>query len=120
MWKNWFSKRGYLAKVISEQVNRALRSEENVKENDGQHMKENGVPLVITHNPNFMSLSFLIRKNLQFFYAQPEIKRVFTPTRFVPFWSVRNLKDLLVRSKVYPLERKVSSAKWNGKHCQVC
>ena len=29
--KNWFSKRGYPAKVISDQVNRALRSEENVK-----------------------------------------------------------------------------------------
>ena len=84
-YKNWFRKRVYPVKVISEQVNRALRSEDNVKENDGQHMKENGVPLVITHNPNFMSLSFLIRKNLQFFYAQPEIKRVFTPTRFVSF-----------------------------------
>ena len=51
--KNWFSKRGYPAKVIREQVNRALRSEENVKKKDGQHMKENGVPLVVTYNPNF-------------------------------------------------------------------
>ena len=62
--KNWFIKRGYPAKVISEQVNRALRSEENVKEKDGQHMKENGVPLVVIYNPNFKNLSFLIRKNL--------------------------------------------------------
>ena len=43
--------------------NRVLRSEENVKEKDGQHMKENGVPLVVTYNPNFKNLSFLIRKN---------------------------------------------------------
>ena len=70
--KNWFSKRGYPVKVISEQVNRALRSEENVKEKDGQHMKENGVPLMFTYNPNFKNLSFLIRKNLQFLYADPE------------------------------------------------
>ena len=39
--KNWFSQRGYPAKAISEQVNRTLTLEENVKEKDGQHMKEN-------------------------------------------------------------------------------
>ena len=68
--KNWFSKRGYPVKVISKQVNRALRSGENVKEKDGQHMKENGVPLVLTYNPNY-NLSFLIRKNLQYLYERP-------------------------------------------------
>ena len=83
--KNWFSKRGYPPKVISEQVNRALRSEENVKEKDGQHMKQNGVPLVVIYNPNFKNLSFLIRKNLKFLYADPETKGVFTPGPFVSF-----------------------------------
>ena len=47
--KNWFSKRSYTEKVISEQVNGALRSKEkDVKEKGGQHMKENGIPLVVT------------------------------------------------------------------------
>ena len=81
--KNWFSKRGYPAKVISEQVNRALRSEENVKERDGQHVKENGVPLVLTYNPNFNNLYFLICKNLQFLYADLKTKRIITPASFV-------------------------------------
>ena len=67
--KSWFSKRGYPDRIISEQVNWALRSEENVKETDGKHMKENGVPLVVTYNPNFKNLRILIRKNLQFLYA---------------------------------------------------
>ena len=57
--KNWFSKRGYPPKVINEQVNRAMRSEEK---KDRQHMKENGVPLVATYNPSFKNLRFLIRK----------------------------------------------------------
>ena len=57
--KNWFSKRGYPAKVTSEQVNRALISEENVKQKDGKHMKENSIPLVLTYNPNYNNLSFL-------------------------------------------------------------
>ena len=34
--KNWFSKGSYPVKVISKQVNRDLRSEENVKEKDGK------------------------------------------------------------------------------------
>ena len=118
--KNWSSKTGYPPKVISKQVNGALRSEENVKEKDRQHMKENGVLLVVTCNSNFNSLNSLIRKNLKFLYADPKTKRVFTPALFFSFRSVKNLKSFLVRSKVYQLERKVGSAKFNGKRCQVC
>ena len=73
--------------------------------------------IVLTYNPNFNNWSFLIRKNLQFFYADPETKRVFMPAPFVSFRSARNLKSFLVRSKVYPLERKVGSTKCNGKCC---
>ena len=40
--KSCFSRRGYPEKVIREQVNRTLRSEENVKGKDGQHMQGNG------------------------------------------------------------------------------
>ena len=43
------------------------------------------------------------------------------PAPFVSFWNARNLKSFLVRSKVYPLQRKVGSVKCNGKCCcQVC
>ena len=62
-------------------------------------MKEKGVPLAVTYDPNFKNLSFLIRKNLQFLYANTDTKRVFTPAPFVCFQSVRNLKSFLVRSK---------------------
>ena len=117
--KIWFSKRGYLVKLISEQVNGALRSKENVKEKGGQHMEENGVPLVLTYNPNFNNLSFSILKNLQFLYADPETERVFTPAPFVSFQSARNLKSFLVRSMVYPLERKLGSKNVMVKPCQV-
>ena len=83
-------------------------------------MKENGLPLVVTYNPNFKNLKFLIRKNLKFLYTDPKTKRVFTLALFISFRSVKNLKTFLVRSKVYPLERKVGSAKCNGKRCQMC
>ena len=78
--KNGFSKRGYPAKVITEQVDRALRSKENVKEKDGQHIKKNSVPLVLTYNPNYNNLSFLIRKNLQFLYTDPKTESFYAST----------------------------------------
>ena len=52
-------------------------------------------------------------------YVDSKTKSVFTPVPFVYFRSVRNLRSFLVRPKVYPLERKVGSAKFNGKRCQV-
>ena len=61
---NWFSKRGYPKKVISEQINRALRSDKNIKEKDGKHIEESDIPLVVTYKPSFKNLSFLIRKNM--------------------------------------------------------
>ena len=85
---NWFSKRGYQRKIISEQINRELRSEENVKEKDGKHIEKSDVPLVVTYKPSFKNLSFLIRKNMQFLYPDPETKRVLKP---VPFVSQRVL-----------------------------
>lgn len=57
--KNWFRKRVYPEKVNSEHVNRALKFEEKVNKKDKQHMKGNGVPLVVTYNSNFKNLSLL-------------------------------------------------------------
>ena len=110
--KNWFNKRGYPEKIVSEKVNRALRSEESLKENDGQYMRGNGVPLVVTYNSNFRNLSFLICKNLQFLFADPKNKRVFTPALFVCFRSARNLKEFF--SKILSLP-----AKEEGMFCKM-
>ena len=62
----------------------------------------------------------MIRKKLQLLYAGEEIKKVFSPAPFVSFRSTRNLKSYLVRSKIYPLERKVGSEKCIIKRCLVC
>ena len=115
-----FGKRGHPEKVIREQGNRPLRSEDNAKKKDGRHKKGNGVPFVVTYYANFKNLSFLIHNNQQFLYVDPDTKRVFTSAPFIFFRTDRNLKSFLVRSKVYPLERKVGSAKCNGKRCQMC
>ena len=74
----------------------------------------------MTYNPALKNLSQVIRKNLQLLYADEQVKKVFSPSPFVSFRSTRNLKSYLVRSKIYPLERKIGSEKCKSKHCLVC
>ena len=74
----------------------------------------------MTYNPAFKNLFQVIGKNLQLLYADKEVKKVFSPAPFVSFRSTRNLKSYLVRSKIYPLERKVGSEKCIIKRCLVC
>ena len=45
---------------------------------------------------------------------------MFSPLPFVSFRSTRNLQSCLVRSKIYPLERKVASENFKSKRCLVC
>ena len=49
-----------------------------------------------------------------------DVKNVFTPTPMVFFYSARKLSSYLVREKLYPLERSVSSVQCKGKRCQTC
>ena len=74
----------------------------------------------MTYNPTFKNLFQVIRKNLQLLYADKQVEKVFSPAPFISFRSMRNLKSYLVRSKIYPLERKVGSEKCKSKRCLVC
>ena len=80
----------------------------------------NGISLVVTYNPAFKSLSQVIRKNFQLLYLEEQVKKLFLPAPFVSLRSTRNLKSYLVKSKIYPLERKVGSEKCKSKRCLVC
>ena len=109
-------KRGHPDYLIKEQVEKALRL---TPSNENNSKEVNGIPLVVTHNPAFKNLFQAIRKDVQLLYADEEIKKIFLFDPFVSFRSTRNLKSYLVRSKIYPLERKVGSKKCKGKCCLV-
>ena len=115
--KDWFRKRGYPEQCIKDQVARAFQSASNNSANNSKQLKETDVLLVITYYPRFSSL---VKKNLQYLYADREVKKVFTPAPFVSFRSARSLERFLVKSKFYPLDRKVGLEKYNGKQCFVC
>ena len=115
--KIWFRKRGYPDYLIKEQVERAL----SITPSDEKNSKKvNGLSLVVTYSPALKNLSQVIRKNLQLLYADEQVKKVVSLAPFVSFKSTRNLKSYLVRSKIYPLERKVGSEKCKSKCCLVC
>ena len=68
----------------------------------------------------FRNLSTILRKNFNILYSDGEVRTIFTPSTFVIYRSAQHLKSFLVRSKVYPLERTVSSSKCGSKRVQVC
>ena len=115
--KTWFHKRGYPECLVKEQVEKALRLTPSYENN---RKEVNAIPLVVTYNPAFKNLLQVIRKNLLLLYADKEVKKVFSPAPFISFTSTRNLKSYLVRSKIYPLERKVGFEKCKSKHVFKC
>ena len=76
----------------------------------------------MTYNPAFKNLFQVIRKNLQLLDEETgeQVKKVFSSAPFVCFRSTRNSKGFLVRSKIYPLERKVDSKKCKSKRRLGC
>ena len=112
-----FRKRRYPDNFTKEQVEKTVGLTPR-DENNSKNMS--GVPSVVTYNLPFKNLCQMIKKNFQVLYADEQVKKVFSPTLFVSFRSTRNLKSYLVRSKTYPLERKVGSGKFNIKRCLVC
>ena len=111
------SKKGYPDYLIKEQVVKAPGLTPNDENNS---KKVNGVSLVVTYNLAFQNLFQVIRKNLQLLHADEEAKKMFSSVPFVSFRSTRNLKSYLIRSKIYPLERKIGSKKCKSKRCLVC
>ena len=60
-------------------------------------------------------------KNLQLFlYSDNEVQRVFSPAPIVSYRSATKIKDSIVRSKLYPIEKKVRSSRCGNPRCQVC
>ena len=68
--------------------------------------------------PKLKDLSKLIKK--LFSYSDSEVRRLFSSAPIVCYRSTRKIKDYLIRSKLYPIERKVGSSRCGNLRCQVC
>ena len=118
--KNWFCKRGYPGVLIDEQFQRVkAQSRGELLRAKGIEKKILGIPFVVTYYPQLKNISKIIKKHIKHRYADPEFRYAFTSFPFVPFGSALNLKSHLVRSKLYPQERKIDSTKCNNSPCRL-
>ena len=114
--KDWFLARDYPQKVVSEQIDKVVFG----KQPTHKDTSEQGVLFIATYHPKIKDFGKLV-KNLQLFlYSDSKVKRVFSPAAMVSYRSARKIKDYIVRSETYPIDRKVGSYTCGNSRCQVC
>ena len=114
--KVWFLARDYPENVVNEQINKVVFG----KNQPSRKNSENAVPFVVTYHPKVKKLGKLIKDLLAFLYSDEEVQKVFSPPPMVSYRSARKIKDYLVGTKLYPLERNVGCEGCGNGRCQVC
>ena len=119
--RSWFQDRAYPNKDLDgEQVKVRFSNQEKTCSKKGKD-----ILFVVMYHPMLQALKNiikrnLIKRNLNWLYADNEVKNLFSPRPMVSFRCARKLNSYLVRAKIYPLERKVGSCSCGKKRCQVC
>ena len=115
--KEWFLARDDPENVVNEQTNKVAFG----KSQPSKKTSENGVPFVVTYHPKVKKLGKLLKDLLPFLYSDEEVEKAFSPPTMVSYRSARKIiKDYIVRSKLYPLERNVGCGGCGNGKCQVC
>ena len=114
--KEWLLARGYPEIVVNNQIDKIVfgRDQSVIKN------LTSGIPFVTTYHPKVKDLGRLIRDLLPFLYSDGEVQKVFSPPSIVSYRIARKIKNYIVRSKLYPVERKVGYRRCGSSRCQVC
>ena len=81
---------------------------------------KSGIPFITTYLPKVKELGKLIRDLLLFLYSDGEVQKIFSPPPIVSYRSATKIKDCIVRSKLYLVERKVGCRRCGSSRCEVC
>ena len=103
--KQWFAKRAYPQDLINSEMNKVKFSYVKNKYNN----KEKGIPFVVTIHSLLNSLGSIVNKNYYLLQMNDVVGKVFSLRPIVSFRSARKLSSYLVRTELYPVERKVGS-----------
>ena len=114
--KEWFLARGYPENVVNEKINKVVFG----KSQPGRKNSENSIPFVVTYHPKVKKLGKLIKDLLLFLYSDKEVQKVFSPPPMASYRSTRKIKDYIVRSKLYSLDRNVGCGGCENSRSQVC
>ena len=82
--------------------------------------KNIGVPFTVTYHPHLKHFGKLMQNNIKHLYGDVKVRMVFTPAPFASFCTARNPRSHLVRSKLYPLEKKTGSQECKFQRCLTC
>ena len=114
--KECFLARDYPEKVVNDQTDKFVFS----KNPPVKKSSANRISFVPTYHLKVKDLGILIEDFLPFLYSDEEVKRVFSPPPIASHRSARKIKDHIVRSKLYPVERSVGCQGCRGSRCQIC
>ena len=82
--RSWFGKHGYPKKLVDNHLRRIAENRpKELPEYQTKH--ETGVPLLVTHHPQFHDLSRIIKKYFIYLYDEEQVKWAFTPAQFLLF-----------------------------------
>ena len=124
----WLKARGYEESLITEQIDKARKQDRVTlldKANGKQDHNGNGrVPLVTTYHPALNNLGKVAGRLHSMLTISEEHRKVFPQPPLISFKRCKNLKDLLVRAKLY--NEGAGAAHNSGctpcgkSRCQVC
>ena len=101
--KECFLARGYPEIAVNNQIDKAVFG----RDQSVQKNLESGIPFVTTYHTKVKELGKMIMDLLPFLCSDGEVQKVFSPPPIVSYRSARKIKDYIVGSKLYPVERKV-------------
>ena len=78
------------------------------------------VPLVVACHSLLKSLSSIVNNSIYLLHMNQEVKKTFNPQSMVSYQNASKLCRYLVRTKLYPIERKIGSCKCISNWCEVC
>ena len=76
------------------------------------------IPFVARYHLKVKDLGKLIKDLIPLIYSDEEVGKVFLP--IASYRSARKIKDYIVRSKLYPVERSVGCPGCGVSRCQIC
>ena len=114
-----FLAKSYPERVVNDQIEKAVFG----KNPPVMKSKGSGIRFVATYHLEVKDLSEFVKDLLLLLYSEEEFETVFPPPLIVSSRSARKIKDYIVRSKLYSVERSVGkkcrlSRMW-GLRCQV-
>ena len=123
--ENFLSDQGYNRGEIEGQFNRVKGLDRNtLLDRKQNHRDDTRITLVLTFHPAFHKVCEILQKRLNALFVDNEHRRIFKDMIFVSFRRAKNIKDTLVRAKVYqPTDEQAEKGtfKCNGRRsCQIC